>query len=545
MSDITLLSERILATLWRHAPVGATYLGIHRHDDVLASFSREALEEQSGELRVHLSEIAQFRARHPDADPDARLDLDLLEGEIRTLLRTQEEVRAPFRNPGCYLEEALFGVYLLMLRQHAPAAEQAVSLAARMREVPRVLTEARQNLESPEPVPRLWAEMSLDLGAGALEFLGEATAWCEREAPARSGEVRRAADKARQAMLDYLEFLRARVVPGARGSFAVGREHFEFLLGQAHGLSDRIEDLQDFGRQEMAATQEKLKDAARGSGKSWEEQVEQFHHDVPDPARLVEAYRGELEKARQFMSEKDLLDLPAGESLTVVETPVFERKTTPFAAYVPPAPFEERQAGVFWVTPPDATLSEAEQRQQIREHMLPSIPITCVHEGYPGHHAQFTLANRAASWPRRQISTPVMVEGWALYCEEMMGEQGFYGDPRTRLLQLKDYLWRCTRVVIDAGLHTGTLSFEEAVRLLVEVVKINPLSAAGEVKRYTKTPTQPMSYAVGKREITRLRDDMRRREGASFSLKSFHHRLLRDGSIPIRLVRERILPGSR
>ena len=546
MSDIAALSQRILETLWRHAPVSATYLGIHRHDHLLASFSREALDAQAGELRAHLAEIGQFRARHPDSDADARLDLDLLEGEIQTLLRSHEDVRAPFRNPGCYLEEATFGLYLLILRSCAPAAERAGSLAARMLEIPRILEEARRNLDSPGEVPRLWAEMSLDLGAGALEFLEESAAWCRREAPARSAEVEASADRARQAMLDYLQFLRARVVPEARGSFAVGRAHFEFLLRQAHGLADGVDDLEVFGRREIADTQEKLQEAAARLGRSsWEHQVEEFHQDVPSPERLVEAYRDEIVKARRFIHEKDLLDLPAGESLEVVETPVFERKTTPFAAYVPPAPFAEGQEGVFWVTPPDATLTEAEQRLQIKEHMLPSIPITCVHEGYPGHHAQFTLANRAASWPRRQISTPVMVEGWALYCEEMMGEQGFYADPRTRLLQLKDYLWRCTRVVIDTGLHAGGMPFDEAVRLLVEIVRINPLSAAGEVKRYTKTPTQPMSYAVGKREILRLRDDVRRREGPAFSLKSFHHRLLQDGSIPIRLVRERILPSSQ
>jgi uncharacterized protein (DUF885 family) len=138
-----------------------------------------------------------------------------------------------------------------------------------------------------------------------------------------------------------------------------------------------------------------------------------------------------------------------------------------------------------------------------------------------------------------------MVEGWALYCEEMMGEEGFYTDPRTSLLQLKDYLWRSCRVFIDVGLHTGALTFEEAVRVLVDVVRINPQSAAGEVKRYTKTPTQPLSYAVGKREILGIREELRRKEGRDFSLKSFHRRLLQFGSIPPRLVRERILSPAQ
>jgi uncharacterized protein (DUF885 family) len=123
-------------------------------------------------------------------------------------------------------------------------------------------------------------------------------------------------------------------------------------------------------------------------------------------------------------------------------------------------------------------------------------------------------------------------------------EQGFYTDPRTRLLQLKDYLWRCSRVVIDVGLHTGHLTFEEAVRILVQVAKINPVSARGEVKRYSKTPTQPLSYAVGKRELTQLRDDVRRSEGGRFSLKEFHRRLCATVQFP-RRIREQILPAPQ
>ena len=181
----------------------------------------------------------------------------------------------------------------------------------------------------------------------------------------------------------------------------------------------------------------------------------------------------------------------------------------------------------------------------MRGHVLPGIPVTTVHEGYPGHHLQISLANRVRSSVRRQVWTPVMVEGWALYCEEMMGEQGFYADPRTRLLQLKDHLWRACRVVIDVGLHTEKLSFEEAVRMLVEVARLEPAGATGEVKRYTKTPTQPLSYAVGQREIRALRDEVRAAEGGRFSLGRFHDRLLQYGSIPISLIRARLLPSPQ
>ncbi|MCI0568365.1 MAG: DUF885 domain-containing protein [Acidobacteria bacterium] len=540
------LCNRILRTLWRHAPVNATYLGIHDYDYHLSAFHPDTLDSQAAELKTHLAEIRTSREALPEMTGDQRLDLDLLEGELKTQLRSMQEMRSPFRNPGAYLEEASFGVYILMVREFAPPEERARGVLSRLREVPRILSEARQNLRQPEEVPLLWSEMACDLGATLCEFLSEATLWAARCAPALAEDVKKAARSAREEVQSYLRFLEERVHPRARGSFATGSDFFEFLLREAHGLSDTASDLEAFGQQEICETQRQLQAMAEDQAAGgWEARVEEFKRDVPREEGLLSAYRDEIDRSRRFVLERGLLELPAGERLEVVETPVFERKTTPFAAYVPAAPFEELQKGYFWVTPPEGIVSEEERRQHMKEHMLAAIPITCVHEGYPGHHAQLSLANRAGSPVQRQIGTPVLIEGWALYCEEMMGEQGFYSDPRTRLLQLKDYLWRCSRVVIDVGLHTGHLTFEEAVQILVRVAKINPVSARGEVKRYSKTPTQPLSYAVGKRELTRLRDDVRRLEGDRFSLKEFHRRLLRHGSIAPQRIREQIFPAPQ
>jgi len=537
------LCSRILRTLWRHAPVNATYLGVHDYDQQLGAFQHDALDSQAAELEGHLAEILVRRESRPEPTREQRLDLDLLEGELRTQLRGRQETRSPFRNPGCYLEEVTYGIYILMMREFAPPEERARSVLHRLREVPRILLEARQNLRQPDEVPRLWSEMARDLGTTAIEFLSEVTGWAAGCPPSLARELEHAVGAARQEVQSYLQFLEQTVHPNARGSFAAGRDFFEFLLREAHGVGDSVAELENFGREEMRETQRRLEEMAGGGSEGgWEKRVAEFKRDVPREEALLELYRAEIARARQFVLDKDLLDLPAGESLEIVATPVFERKTTPFAAYVPPAPFEELQKGYFWVTPPDGSLSEEERRQHMKEHMLASIPITCVHEGYPGHHVQLSLANRAASPVQRQIGTPVLMEGWALYCEEMMGEEGFYTDPRTRLLQLKDYLWRCCRVVIDVGLHTGRLSFDEAVQILVEVAKINPGSARGEVKRYSRSPTQPLSYAVGKREIRRLRDEMRRLEGDRFSLREFHRRLLRYGSIPPRRIREQLIP---
>ena len=163
--------------------------------------------------------------------------------------------------------------------------------------------------------------------------------------------------------------------------------------------------------------------------------------------------------------------------------------------------------------------------------------MTALHEGYPGHHLQLSVANRIESLVRRQLGTTVFIEGWALYCEEMMEEEGFLADPRNVLFRLKDQLWRACRVVIDVGLHCSGMSFDEAVDMLVGVAKLERENAAAEVRRYTKTPTQPMSYLIGKKQILELREERRAAEGRRFNLKRFHDRLLSFGSIPVAMIR--------
>ncbi|MBV8365479.1 MAG: DUF885 domain-containing protein, partial [Candidatus Eremiobacteraeota bacterium] len=184
----------------------------------------------------------------------------------------------------------------------------------------------------------------------------------------------------------------------------------------------------------------------------------------------------------------------------------------------------------------DSSAPAPEQREQMVGHNLYGMLLTNVHEGYPGHHLQLVVANKAPSLVRRLHDSTVFAEGWALYCEQLVLDEGFDEDPRTRLFQLKDQLWRACRVVIDVELHTGDMTFDQAVAMLVDVAKLEHVNAVGEVRRYTLYPTQPMSYLVGKQQIMDLREREKQRLGSAFSLREFHDRLLSQGTIPVALV---------
>ena len=275
--------------------------------------------------------------------------------------------------------------------------------------------------------------------------------------------------------------------------------------------------------------------------KSWRELIEEGKRRHPESNWLREAYVTEMERAKQFVIDRHLAPLPRGEKLEVLDTPIFERATTPYALYQAPAPFDSEPAGLFYVTPVDLRKSKELQAAQLAAHCTPMLPLVALHEAYPGHHLQMCHGNLAPTRLRHIGTSDVFAEGWALYCEDLMWEQGFFtSDPLTRLFQLRNMVWRACRVVIDAGLHSGRMTWDEAVEMLVTEAMLERANAEAEVNRYCMTPTQPMSYLVGKLAITELRDEAKKRMGSKFDLYEFHGALLASGTIPPALVREEI-----
>jgi uncharacterized protein (DUF885 family) len=236
-----------------------------------------------------------------------------------------------------------------------------------------------------------------------------------------------------------------------------------------------------------------------------------------------------MDRARGFVEERELVTIPNG-ALEVIETPDFLRPILPFAAYQPPEVYSPDRTGSFYVTSP-------EPGKVATDPCAWELGTTALHEGYPGHHVQMLTAQASPVEVRRVLWTPVTVEGWALYCEEMLAEQGFFGTVEERLFQRIHLLWRAVRIVLDVGLHTRGMSPAEAIDMLVEKVAMDRKKAAAEVSRYCAYPTYQLSYAVGRRELLHLREEYRKREGDRFELRRFHDEVLSYGGLPVSLIR--------
>lgn len=542
--SIESLARAALELVWEHSPVLASIYGVRARDGELPRTDPSSRTDFCWRARDLLGRLEKFSA---PGDPLGRAERWALRSLLHVPLVMEQEFSPFTRNPALYLEHTLQGIYGLFMRQSPLEEERGRAVISRLREIPRLLDEAHQNLKPQSTrIPSCWVESALRLTPGGEALIRQAADQLQRELPSLKHDAEAAALAALDRLQVYAEFLRREILPRARGHFALGADLFHFLLREEHHLSYRDVDLLEWGRHEMEETRREMEGMARAisPGRSWREIVEEVQADHPPAGDLVSAYRDQVQRARRFTVDKGLATLPEGEELIVSETPEFERSLVPFAAYVPPPPFGLSRQGTFWVTPPGLHLAEDERRQVLRDHCRARLPITAVHETYPGHHLQFSHLVRQRSAVLRQYTSSVFVEGWALYCEEMMIDQGFLTDPRSRLYQKRDHLWRACRVVLDAGLHTGEIGLEEAQRMLVEEVCLQPPNARAEVTRYTQTPTQPLSYLVGKREIQALRRVVERERRSSFRLAEFHDQILAHGCLPFDFLRDILLAPS-
>ncbi len=539
MENFRDLTDEILEFEWENHPVGATGKGIHRYDHLLGDYSEDKLVELNRREKEFIGRLESIPME--ELSSDEKIDRSILIGQLSTQTTEFDEFNPYQADPGIYPMIGLGGIYLLLVREFAPLPQRAQSILSRLRQVPQVLKEGKANLKK---VPPVFAQVAIEVCENSKGFFGSLIPQIAQKVPSLKEELEKASQEALEAIKGYLNFLHKGL---PERDFAYGTDLFNYMLKMHHRLPYDAQDLWELGEEVLAKTEEEIEKLAKQIDpfQSWTKVVEKLKDDHPGPEELFDAYREKMEEARNFVLQKELVTIPPGEKLEIIPTPAFERPTIPYGAYMPPAPFEKEQKGFFYVTPVNESLPPEKREEQLRGHNRFGMVLTALHEAYPGHHLQLVHSNQVKSKVRKTFYTSVFAEGWALYCEELMYEMGFYKDPRVRLMQLKDQLWRAARVLIDVGLHTRGWSYEKAVGFLIDKAKLERTNAEKEVKRYCATPTQPMSYLIGKVQILDLRREFQTAKGNDFNLKGFHDQLLSFGTIPVGLIREAILGNKK
>ena len=507
-------------------PTAATIAGIHEHDHRLADLSEDGFAARDAFTDRWLHVFESHDA--PSLGPTDRTDLALILGELRG-----ERALRPFarhvRQPSLYSDAITRGAYYALIREEGDVETRLGALAERLEQAPAALRHAVANLD-PERVPPVYVVVAGESATAGATFVRAVLPSLAPEGSKAKAALVGAGKRAGDALDQYASWLRDDLMRRSKGSFAIGRDAYDALLRDKELLPYDAGTLKQWGAELYAETAAKLVEAATALGDTeWRDSVERLRKDHPREDELVDAYRGEMERSRDATHVAELASFPAGESLTVEAMPDFARPTLPYAAYVQPGQFERARRGRFWVTLPAADEPEKVKEERLAGHPRKGIAVIACHEGYPGHHLQLSTASDHPSLARKAIRSNVFIEGWGLYVEELMTELGFLDDPETRLLRLKDLLWRAARVTVDVGLSTGELSFEQAVNFMMEGPRLERPAAVGECRRYTLNPLQPSSYALGRAAILDLRARAQRR---GYGMRRFHDALLGCASVP-------------
>ncbi len=526
-----LLDDWVRAELG-HDPVSGSELGLEGYDDKLGDFAAASFEGRPAEDRHWAGRFD--RLTLDDLPFAQRIDVTVVLSRLagRAVV---DDWQAWRRDPSLYLDPCLEGVFTLFLHHLRPEAELVAAAIARLGQVRGVLGSARANLD-PDLAPRLLVDRGLRAAGAGVRYLRELLP-AEVTDDRLRADLAAAAAHAATAVEDFAAVLEG-LGERARGDWAIGDTRYSGLLKDRELLGYGASEMHARGLVAWDQLNAEMTDLAAGidpAARGWQQVVSALAQDHPaSPEDMRAAYQQACGEARQFLVDHDLVTLPDDERCDVVASPLFQRPVLAVASYNAPPPFSASTLGHFNVPFPPVGASAADLDQRLEDNSHHAIPTISVHEAYPGHHWQLTWSNRCQRKIRKVITTPYFVEGWALYAERMMHEQGFFADPRAVLGHLNARAFRAARIVVDTALHTGEMTIEAAVEHMVTKGALTPAVARAEVDRYCAWPTQAASYLTGSLEIERMRDRWMA-EGRG-GLKEFHDAIAGSPGLPLALA---------
>jgi uncharacterized protein (DUF885 family) len=547
------LSETYLDEFATFSPVYATGVGDHRYDSELDQVSTAA--------RVrHLKWLRDISRQLSTLDPAGlsrpeQVDWALLHHEVEAQIWRITELQEWAWNPLVYTGLAGDGIYDLMARDFAPISERLSAVRARLEQFPRFLAQVRETLE-PARVPRIHAETAVSQNRGILAVLkAMVEPNIQQLGQAERAKMVSAIRTAREAIQVHQEWLEQELLPNAKGDFRLGQELYDQKLAfSLHSPLDRHQILQ-LAEKHLADLHDRMYKIAQPiyaqtypltkfpdePSPAYRRAIIRFalekaNEDLHQRDGVVAAARRSLESATEFVKGQDLVTVPP-DPLEVIVMPEFQRGVS--VAYCDsPGPLDEKQTTFYAVSPIPDDWSAQQVRSFLQEYNSRSLHVLTIHEAMPGHYLQLAHSSRYPGKLRRLLESGVFIEGWAIYTEWMMCEEGFLDhDPLMKLVTLKWYLRDVTNAILDQAIHVDGMSRDDAMRLMVEDAFQEEREASGKWVRAQLTSAQLSTYFVGKLQVTALRDEAQRRWGDDFSIKSFHDSLLSFGSPPPQFVR--------
>ncbi len=542
---------------FRRHPYDATRAGDHRYDHLLDDLSPQARAADVAAVKQALADLPK-QVEYARLSRAGQIDFEILRHSLTYQLWKHDNEKPFEDDPRVYNEYASDSVFLLLTQSTVPHEQTVRNAAGRIGFVPAVAAAARQSLRNP---PRQFVETAIRQNRGSVAFYEGGIFAIAGETPQVS-PLASPARAAAAALKEYGKFLEEELLPRATGDWRLGQEKFyrkldleldaglsaDEVLREAESEAERVErEMVVLAKQLWAKLFPKRPvppDDAPGRRELVRRVMAELARDHGRPENLVGDARATVDRIKMFIRDNDILRLPEPDRCRVIEMPEFQRGNA--AAYLNPAPpLDPNAESLYAVSPPPKDWDARKVESYLEEYNRPMLQILTIHEAYPGHYVQLDYSNRFPSLIRKVLYNGTFAEGWAVYTEQMMLDQGYgAGDLSLRLHQLKFYLRAVINAILDHKMHCGTMTDAEALDLLVNRGFQSEGEALAKIVRAKQSSTQLSTYFVGRTAFYRLRQAVQRELGDRFDLGRYHEAVLANGTPPVKylpeLVRERL-----
>jgi uncharacterized protein (DUF885 family) len=540
----------------RSNPEQATELGDHRFDGELTDYSAEA---QAKDLATQKEFRDKLNAIDGTQLTDANnIDFRILKENIDYEIFRAEELKEPEWNPLVYMQSLANSLYLLVARDFAPADKRVANLRLRMQKIPGVIAQAKANLQHS---PRVHTETAIEQTQGAINLVGAELAPLLDQAPQMKNELAPLQKKTAAALEEYKKWLQTDLLLRSDGNFRLGAEKYRKKLRFALASDLPMEEILKRAKADLEQTQTAIYETAlplykkyfpdanrAAAGLADKHKVtaavlDKLAEQHPDDATVVDYAKKVVTEATDFVKQHDLVSVP-NVPLDVIAMPEFKRGVA-IAYCDAPGPLEKNGKTFFAVAPTPKDWSKERRESFFREYNNYMIRDLTVHEAMPGHFLQLARSNefRAPTLVRAIFQSGTFIEGWAVYCEQMMAEQG-YGGPEVKMQQLKMRLRAICNAILDQSIHAGNMTEKQAMDLMTKEGYQQEGEAVAKWKRARLTSAQLSTYFVGATEHIDLRAAEQKKLGSDFNLKKYNDQVISYGSPPVKYVRELMLQGT-
>ena len=513
---------------WRNQnfPVASSDAGLHTWDNRLTDYSLSSVLAR----RLHVKELlAKVEAMPASSwNKEDRIDWMLFRAQIDGVVFFNRIMDFEQSDPQIYVNECSNGIFSLLKKEYDTPRNRALSATARLQQMPQLLEKGKQNLIKPV---RLYAQLAMESARSIDSLFNDSLMTLAKDlSPAERNDLVKARDAALVALHGFADWLERRL-PGMVAFRPMGEEHYNYILKNIYLLPLDAKQVEMLGQAELAryrGLESLLSDPALADPNPARSQ------NIPaDQQAFLKAYESRQAEMISFLKTNRLITIPDYIGpFTIRQLPEAFKPTSPGGFMNPPGLYDKDNSGFYFIP----TYSPASKNFYIRAAIEDPRPILG-HEGIPGHFLQISIANQLKNEIRRQHDDGIFVEGWALYGEEMLLRAGLYPNNSPgngQVLRLSRY--RAARIGVDVNLHTGKWTFDQAVNYFMEAGGLDREAATGEAAGAAASPTQKITYMVGKWQIMRLLGRYRDKQGANFRLGQFHDDLLKNGSLPLSIV---------